>query len=174
MDAVQLVVVLLGLGLATAYAQGSEKFPPVRYEPTWESLDSRPNPEWYDDSKFGIFIHWGVFSVPALVSEWLVCRLLLTPYIIQGPFGNTCPITLRTQYHDRDCRFWYTWKTGNKQAQEFMRTNYPPDFTYADFAKDFHASFFDPAHWAKVFESSGAKYVILYIKLFEFQYGKQE
>lgn len=40
-----------------------------RYQPTWDSLDSRPLPEWYDRDKFGIFIHWGVFSVPAL-GEW--------------------------------------------------------------------------------------------------------
>ena len=36
-----------------------------RYEPTWASIDSRPVPQWFEDSKFGIFIHWGVFSVPA-------------------------------------------------------------------------------------------------------------
>jgi hypothetical protein len=29
-----------------------------RYDPTWESLDSRPLPTWYDQSKIGIFIHW--------------------------------------------------------------------------------------------------------------------
>ena len=29
-----------------------------RYTPDWNSLDSRPLPEWYDDAKFGIFIHW--------------------------------------------------------------------------------------------------------------------
>lgn len=40
------------------------------YEPTWESLDTRPLPQWYDDAKFGIFIHWGVFSVPAFETEW--------------------------------------------------------------------------------------------------------
>jgi alpha-L-fucosidase len=40
------------------------------YEPTWESLDSRPLPQWYEDAKFGIFLHWGVFSVPAFGSEW--------------------------------------------------------------------------------------------------------
>lgn len=34
----------------------------VKYEPTWDSLDSRPLPDWYDDAKFGIFIHWGVFA----------------------------------------------------------------------------------------------------------------
>ncbi|CEF61890.1 Putative alpha-L-fucosidase [Strongyloides ratti] len=42
-----------------------------QYEPNWESLDSRPLPSWYDESKFGIFMHWGVYSVPAYQSEWL-------------------------------------------------------------------------------------------------------
>lgn len=41
-----------------------------RYQPDWSSLDSRPLPSWYDEAKFGIFIHWGVFSVPAFGSEW--------------------------------------------------------------------------------------------------------
>lgn len=42
----------------------------ARYTPDWTSLDSRPLPEWYDEAKFGIFVHWGVFSVPAFGSEW--------------------------------------------------------------------------------------------------------
>lgn len=42
----------------------------LRYDPTWESLDSRPLPAWFDQAKFGIFIHWGVFSVPSFGSEW--------------------------------------------------------------------------------------------------------
>ncbi|XP_078423142.1 tissue alpha-L-fucosidase-like isoform X2 [Cetorhinus maximus] len=44
--------------------------PDRRYQPDWKSLDSRPLPSWYDESKFGIFIHWGVFSVPSFGSEW--------------------------------------------------------------------------------------------------------
>ena len=39
------------------------------YTPDWPSLDSRPIPSWYNDAKFGIFIHWGVFSVPSYGSE---------------------------------------------------------------------------------------------------------
>ena len=35
------------------------------YQPTWESLDSRPVPSWFGNAKFGIFIHWGLYSVPA-------------------------------------------------------------------------------------------------------------
>lgn len=40
------------------------------YTATWESLDSRPLPQWYEQAKFGIFIHWGVYSVPSFQSEW--------------------------------------------------------------------------------------------------------
>lgn len=54
-----LLLVLLSLGSAGA-----------KYEPNWDSIDSRPLPEWYDQAKFGIFIHWGVFSVPSFGSEW--------------------------------------------------------------------------------------------------------
>ena len=41
-----------------------------KYLPTWKSLDTRPLPKWYDEAKFGIFVHWGVFSVPSYMSEW--------------------------------------------------------------------------------------------------------
>jgi len=40
------------------------------YRPDWESLRTYQEPEWYKDAKFGIFIHWGVYSVPAFGSEW--------------------------------------------------------------------------------------------------------
>lgn len=42
----------------------------AKYQPNWDSLDKRPLPTWYDEAKFGIFIHWGVFSVPSFGSEW--------------------------------------------------------------------------------------------------------
>jgi alpha-L-fucosidase len=41
-----------------------------QYQPTWDSIDSRPLPTWYDEAKIGIFLHWGVFSVPAYKSAW--------------------------------------------------------------------------------------------------------
>ncbi len=98
----------------------------TRYTPDWTSLDSRPIPEWYDEVKFGIFVHWGVFSVPAFGSEW----------------------------------FWWYWKGAqNPSYIQFMVKNYPPGFSYTDFAPDFHAQFFDPDEWADIFEASGAKYV---------------
>jgi alpha-L-fucosidase len=41
-----------------------------RFEPTWESLKQYRAPKWYVDGKFGIFIHWGVYAVPAFGNEW--------------------------------------------------------------------------------------------------------
>lgn len=40
------------------------------YKDTWESLSKYRVPDWYQKTKFGIFIHWGVFSVPAFGNEW--------------------------------------------------------------------------------------------------------
>jgi hypothetical protein len=63
----------------------------TQYTPTWDSLDSRPLPQWYDEAKFGIFIHWGVFSVPSFGSEWfwnnwqgtsITCFVILCFFII--------------------------------------------------------------------------------------------
>ena len=103
----------------------------VKYEPNWESLDSRPLPTWFDEAKVGIFITWGVFSVPSFGSEW----------------------------------FWWTWKTAKNPALvEFMKNNYRPDFTYADFAPKFTAEFYDANEWADILEASGAKYVVLVSK----------
>ena len=97
----------------------------VHYEPNWKSLDSRPLPSWYDESKFGIFFHWGVFSVPSFSSEW----------------------------------FWYQWEQGNPDVVAFMKKNYRPGFTYADFAAMFHTEFFDANQWADLFKASGARFV---------------
>lgn len=97
------------------------------YEPTWESLDSRPLPSWYDEAKFGIFLHWGVYSVPSFGSEW----------------------------------FWWYLKSNVTKYVEYMKNNFPPNFTYQDFARDFTAEYFDASHWASLFSLSGAKYVVL-------------
>ena len=44
---------------------------PASYSATWASVDQHPPaPEWFQDAKFGIYYHWGAFSVPAFVNEW--------------------------------------------------------------------------------------------------------
>ena len=98
----------------------------TRYEPNWDSLDTRPLPSWFDEAKFGVFISWGLFAVPAYGNEW----------------------------------FWYKWKTGKSpDLVKFMQDNYPPNFSYEDFAPMFKAELFDPDQWADIIEASGAKYV---------------
>ncbi len=67
------------------WQQASAKFEPQRqallaqvaaddatgpFRPDWASLQAYRSPTWYDDAKFGIFVHWGVYSVPAFGSEW--------------------------------------------------------------------------------------------------------
>jgi alpha-L-fucosidase len=42
----------------------------TRYEPNWDSLDTRPLPSWFDEAKFGVFISWGLFAVPGFGNEW--------------------------------------------------------------------------------------------------------
>ena len=55
-----IILILCCAGLAVA----------ADYSPDWASLDSRPLPSWYDEGKFGIFIVWGMYSVPSFGSEW--------------------------------------------------------------------------------------------------------
>jgi alpha-L-fucosidase len=47
------------------------------FRPVWESLATYQVPEWYRDAKFGIFIHWGVYAVPAFGSEWYPRRMYI-------------------------------------------------------------------------------------------------
>lgn len=103
-----------------------------QYEPTWESLDSRPCPTWYQDARFGIFIHWGLYSVPSYTSK--------------GKYAEW---------------YWHQLKSGNSQVNKFHKQRYGPDFEYPDFRKDFKCELFDPNQWADVFKRSGAKYVVL-------------
>ena len=46
------------------------QIPDGPFQPTWESLSNYRAPEWYVDGKFGIFIHWGAYCVPAFGNEW--------------------------------------------------------------------------------------------------------
>ena len=107
------------------------------YAPTWESLDSRPIPQWFLDAKFGIFIHWGVYSVPA----WIRVR--------EGKYVSYAE--------------WYEARVMGelKGDEDFHEKQYGRDFEYRDFAPMFKAELFDPDFWAGMFAESGAKYVVL-------------
>ena len=61
---VSLASVLAALAIAI-HSGSSAAHQHPRYEPNWDSLDSRPLPQWFDEAKLGIFVHWGVYSVPS-------------------------------------------------------------------------------------------------------------
>ena len=113
-----------------------------KYQPTWESIDSRPVPQWFEDAKFGIFIHWGVYSVPA----WAPANADIGVY---------------AKYSE-----WYWWRindnsTAGKLFREYHNNMYGENFMYQDFAPKFKAQHFDPDHWADMFKQAGARYVVL-------------
>lgn len=109
-----------------------------KFGPDWESLDKRPIPDWFGEAKFGIFIHWGLYSVPSFsrvvpdgYSEWYWCN-----------------------YNDPN-------RQNHKAVTEFHNRTYGAEFTYDKFAGMFRAELFDPDEWADIFRKSGAKYVVL-------------
>ena len=53
------------------FSAGVAQAAPSTYTPDWNSVDQHPPaPEWFQDAKFGIYFHWGAFSVPAFGNEW--------------------------------------------------------------------------------------------------------
>jgi alpha-L-fucosidase len=102
---------------------------------TWDSLRSRPYPQWFKDAKLGIFIHWGVYSVPSYggpesYGEWYLRGL----------------------------------QAGAQNRIDFMKKYWGEDFTYNDFAPLWKAELFDPNEWADIFKKAGAKYIVLVSK----------
>jgi len=127
-----LAVVAAFLVVTPAAAQDRPQF-----EPTWESLNARQSPEWFRDAKLGIFIHWGVYSVPAYChtstySEWYL--------------------------------WWLKTNSHGGMVRKFHEENYGADFEYREFAEQFQAELWDPQEWARLFERAGARYVVLVSK----------
>jgi alpha-L-fucosidase len=63
--------------LAPNLAQIDQVIAAGPFAPTWDSLAAYTAPTWYQDAKFGIFIHWGVYSVPAFGNEWYARNMYL-------------------------------------------------------------------------------------------------
>jgi len=107
------------------------------YEPNWKSLDTRPMPEWFNEAKIGIFIHWGVYSVPSY-----------------RPVGKE----RYASYAE-----WYEVDVMNKPGagRDFHNRVFGADFEYRQFAPLFKAELFNPDQWADLFQKAGAKYVVI-------------
>ena len=103
-----------------------------KYEARWDSLDSRSTPQWFKDAKFGIFIHWGLYSVPA----W-------------GPKGSYAEWYLKGL------------QNGDTARTEYHFKKYGEDFPYREFVNLFNPTKYDPDKWANLFYKAGAKYVVL-------------
>lgn len=131
-----LILIILAFGkIYTLYSQV--------YQPDWKSLDQRPTPEWYHKAKFGIFIHWGLYSVPAWATDSYA-----------DGFGSN--------YAE-----WY-WQrlidTNLKIHEDFIAFHnrvYGKNFRYQDFAPLFKCELFNPEEWAQLFKNAGAQYVVL-------------
>ncbi len=115
------------------------------YQPTWDSIDKRPTPDWFTEAKFGIFIHWGIYSAPAYApvipgklayAEW---------YWHQMNEGRDNPRPTR-------------WRPAPGPT---TRRRYGADYAYQGFVRSSRRRLFDPDQWAAIFEGSGAKYVVL-------------
>ena len=114
------------------------------FDATWESLNARPTPEWFGDAKFGIFIHWGVYSVPA--------------YCHPSSYSEWYWHWLKNKVDDGKLADFH------RVVADFHKQWYGPDFEYKDFAPQFRAELWKPNEWAQLFKRAGAKYVVLVSK----------
>ncbi len=112
--------------------ESKETEAPAKFEETWASLSTiEREPEWFKDAKFGIYFHWGVYSVPAFDSEWYP-RWMYVP-------GR---------------KEW-----GGKVFEHHRKTyGSLSEFNYHDFIPMFTAEHFDAKEWADLFKSSGARF----------------
>ena len=98
------------------------------YKPSWNSLRNHPTPQWFRDAKFGIYTHWGIYSVPA-------CG----PNVSWYPYNMYREGTPQHEFHVR------TYGP-------------PDRFGYKDFIPLFRAERFDPDEWAQLFKDAGARF----------------
>jgi len=137
--------VLLSLGtFASAQA-------PAHYEPTLASLDQHPLPQWYAGAKLGIFIHWGLYSVPG----WAPLNhpghdFSSNDYIKYDPYAE-----------------WYlnTMRVPGSPTEAYQREHYG-NAGYYDFAPEFNreSKKWNPDTMAEIFKAAGARYVVLTTK----------
>jgi len=107
----------------------------------WEAIDARPVPAWFGEAKFGIFIHWGPYSVPAWSPSGTYTEWYQHWWYSHSIFGNNNP--------HRDA------------IPDFQAKTYGEESSYYDFGKMFKAELYNPDEWADLFKRSGAKYVVL-------------
>ena len=113
----------------------NEKTSIAKFQPTWESLKKAEPAQWWQDGKFGIFIHWGPYSVAGYKDRNKGYAEAITQDLYKKP----------KRYKE-----WMTNKFGAA----------PPEFGYKDMVPLFKAENWNPEEWAELFKEAGAKYVI--------------
>ncbi|MFJ9537396.1 alpha-L-fucosidase [Streptomyces sp. NPDC101225] len=126
-------VTVRGRGARAATAPRTLTLGTADYEATETSLAGHQAPYWFNGAKFGIFIHWGVYSVPA----W-------------APVG--------VQYAEW---YWDQMQDPSNPTYAYHRDTYGADFAYDDFIPRFTAEKFDPRAWVELFRDAGAQYHVL-------------
>lgn len=115
----------------------------VKKEPaeyTTDNLDEYGTPEWWRDAKFGIFIHYGVYSVPAYGDEW---------------YGHWMYMPNTSAYGGSNIYAYHVSKYGG--AAKFGYKDFIPDFVKElQTGKENNMA----ETWAQLFYDSGAKYVM--------------
>lgn len=128
----------------------------MAYQPTWESVSKHPVPQWFDDAKLGVFLRWGLYSVPGWAPQVPDIQQMLRE---QGPSGM-----LRNNPYAE----WYlnSMRITGSPTWEHHRDTYGPGSTYDDFIATFdeRSATADLDALAGVRRAAGAQYVVLTTK----------
>ena len=151
LSAVVAVITWPVLTLSQTTASSVQHAQPKKYEATLASLDSHPLPDWYADAKLGIFIHWGLYSVPGWAPlDHPSHDFASTDYIEYNPYAE-----------------WYynVMRIPGSPTQKYHQQHFG-DASYYDFAKSFESESakWQPQKWAAIFKDAGARYVVLTTK----------
>jgi alpha-L-fucosidase len=144
--------------LAIQQSAGQREIPspgsPQRFLPTEESLARHRVPSWYMNAKLGIFIHWGIYSVPGYAPR-------------EAREFRTEEIGAEQKRVNPYAEWYYnTMRIPNSPTSRFHRNAYGAEFNYYDFAHVFNADtrLWNPSVWADLFKETGARYVVLTTK----------
>ena len=124
---------------------------PSSYTAAWASVDKHPPaPEWFKDAKFGIYFHWGVYSVPAYENEWYPRNM----YIDAADGGGTADPAYTyhvATYGDPYSNWPYHNFINGANNKAGVFTQFAPKLKSA-------GGNFDPVEWVDLFDSAGAKF----------------
>ena len=126
------------------------------YEGTWDSVSTHVVPAWFDDAKLGVFVHWGLYSVPGWAPQVPDIQQMLTEY---GP---------KRMLHENPYGEWYlnSMQLPGSPTQLHHRQEYGDDYPYDNFIDVFDdaSGGADLDALADLCRSAGARYVVLTTK----------